>query len=86
MPPGRPSGSKNQPKHSAGGSRRGSGRNNISESSNHHSISFQTLSESILMPGMLYNLLQCALNFNCLFIGVEAGSQVHPFFGMLIHD
>ena len=85
MPPGRPSGSKNQTKHSAGGSRKGSGRKNISESSNRQSTSFQTLSESILIPGMLYNSLQYGLKLNCLFKGVEARS-IHPFFSMFIHD
>ena len=57
MSGGRPTGTRNAPGHSAGGSREGSGRKNTahtSESSEkRQTTSFQTLSESIILLGML---------------------------------
>ena len=57
MSGGRPTGTRNAPGHSAGGSREGSGQKNTartSESSEKRKMtSFQTLSDSIILPGML---------------------------------
>ena len=57
MSGGRPTGTRNTPGHSAGGSCKGSGQKNTahtSESSEKHKMtSFQTLSDSIILPGML---------------------------------
>jgi len=57
MSGGRPPGTKNSLGHDAGGSREGSGRKNtarMSESSEkRQTTSFQTLPESIILPGML---------------------------------
>lgn len=57
MSGGRPTGTRNAPGHSAGGSHEGSGRKNTactSESSEKRKMtSFQTLSDSIILPGML---------------------------------
>jgi len=53
---GRPPGTRNVPGHSAGGSREGSGRKNTARASElsekRQTTSFQTLSESIILPGM----------------------------------
>ena len=57
MSGGRPAGTRNTLGHSAGGSREGSGQKNTADTSEssekHQTTSFQTLSESIILPGML---------------------------------